>query len=229
MLPAPLTTASSETRQRLIEAAAEVFAAEGFRCATVRQICARAKANVAAIHYHFGGKEEIYRELLRELGRRAFERYPPTLGLPANPTQEQRLFAFVHAFLLRVLSDDGFARHGRVLSREMIDPSPAIDHVVEEFLRPSFDYLRGIVAALLGPGAGEREVRLAARSIVAQCAFYHHARALIERLSPAEPRDPAAIRALAEHVTQFSLEGLRGLRSREPGPARAPASPSASA
>lgn len=209
MLPEPLTAASTETRQRLFEAAAEVFSAEGFRNATVRQICARAKANVAAIHYHFGGKEEIYRELLRELGRRAFERYPPTLGLPANPTPEERLFAFVHAFLQRVLSDDGFARHGRVLLREMVDPSPAIDQVIEEFIRPSFDYLRSIVRTLAGPGANEDEVRLTARSIVAQCAFYHNARHLIERLSPAEPRDPAAIRALAEHVTRFSLEGLR--------------------
>ena len=67
MLPNPLTRASSQTRQRLLEAAAEVFAAEGFHTATVRQICARAKANVAAIHYHFGSKEELYLELLREL------------------------------------------------------------------------------------------------------------------------------------------------------------------
>ena len=204
MAPTPPTAASIDTRKRLLEAAADVFDAEGFRAATVRQICQRAGANVAAIHYHFGGKEELYVELLRELGRRAFERYPPTLGLSAQPSQEERLFGFVHAFLLRVLADDGFARHGRVLSREMIDPSPAIEMVVDEFIRPS-----GIVRALARPELDERAVRLTARSIVAQCAFYHHARSLIERLSPDEPRDPAAIRALAEHITRFSLEGLR--------------------
>ena len=205
---------STETRKRLLEAAAEVFAAEGFHAATIRKLCARAGANVAAIHYHFGGKEELYRSLLRELGRRAFERYPPTLGLSAQPTQEERLFAFVHAFLLRVLSEDGFARHGRVLSREMVDPSPAFGHVIDEFIRPHFEYLRELVAALLGPRASEMEVRLAARSIVAQCAFYHHARAVIERLSPGEARDPAAIRALAEHITRLSLVGLLHQRSK---------------
>ncbi len=209
MSPVPPSPASLDTRKRLLDAAAEVFAAEGFRAATIRQICQRASANVAAIHYHFGGKQEIYVELLRELGRRALERYPPTLGLSVQPSPEERLFAFVHAFLLRVLSDDGFAQHGRVLSREMVDPSPAIGMVVDEFIRPSFDYLRGIVRELAGPEADERAVRLSARSIVAQCAFYHHARALIERLSPDEPRDPQAIRALAEHITHFSLEGLR--------------------
>jgi len=213
MVPSPPNASSIETQERLLEAAAEVFSAEGFRRATIRTICQRASANVAAIHYHFGGKEELYVRLLRELGRRAFERYPPTLGLPARPTDEERLFAFVHAFLLRVLSNDGFARHGRVLSREMVDPSPAFEHVIDEFIRPHFVYLCGIVKALLGPGADEFEVRLTARGIVAQCAFYHNARAVIDRLSPGEARDPAAIRVLAEHITRFSLEGLRGRKA----------------
>ena len=208
MVHVPLTAESADTRKRLLEAAAEVFSAEGFRAATVRQICQRASANVAAIHYHFGGKQELYVELLRELGRRAFERYPPTLGLSADPTPEERLFAFVHAFLLRVLSDDGFARHGRVLSREMIDPSPAFEHVIEGFIRPHLEYLHGLVREILGPEADEQEVRYSARSIVAQCAFYHHARPVIEHLAPGEPRDAAAIRGLAEHITRFSLEGL---------------------
>jgi len=206
--PAAPSPSASDTRARLLEAGAEVFSAQGFHAATVRQICRRAQANVAAIHYHFGGKEELYTELLRTLGRRAFERYPPTLGLSAQASPEERLFAYVHAYFLRLLSEDGFARHGRLLSREMIDPSPAFVHVVEEFIRPHFEILRGIVAAIR-PDASEREVRLSARSIVAQCSFYHHSRALIEHLSPGEPRDPQAIRALAEHITRFSLEGLR--------------------
>jgi len=213
MPPKQPAGSSSETQQRLLEAAAEVFADEGFRATTIRKLCKRAGANVAAIHYHFGGKEELYLALLRELGQRAFERYPPTLGLSAHPTEEERLFAFVHAFLLRVLAEDGYARHGRVLSREMVDPSPAFESVIDEFIRPHFEYLCGIVGALLGPGADEFDVRLTARSVVAQCAFYHHSRAVIERLSPGEARDPAAIRVLAEHITQLSLAGMPRQRS----------------
>ena len=48
-----------ETRERLLEAAGEVFAERGFREATVRGICKRANANNAAVNYHFGEKEEL--------------------------------------------------------------------------------------------------------------------------------------------------------------------------
>ena len=55
-----LDTASAQTRQALIEAGGAVFAEQGFHDATVRDICARAGANIAAVHYHFGDKEALY-------------------------------------------------------------------------------------------------------------------------------------------------------------------------
>jgi AcrR family transcriptional regulator len=54
-------------------AAAILFADQGFRGASVRDICDQANANPGAVSYHFGGKRQLYRAVVRqaadELGR----------------------------------------------------------------------------------------------------------------------------------------------------------------
>jgi AcrR family transcriptional regulator len=52
------------TRERLLTAAAALFAEHGFRRVTVRDICEEASANVAAVNYHFGDKQGLYREVV---------------------------------------------------------------------------------------------------------------------------------------------------------------------
>src|SRR4051794_4834505 len=91
------------TRQRLVETAGEVFAERGFRAATVRDICKKAGANVAAVNYHFGGKEGLYAEVLRFAHTCAMTKYPPDMGLKPKATARERLHAFVRSFLFRVL------------------------------------------------------------------------------------------------------------------------------
>src|SRR3954469_13572389 len=90
------------TRQSLLEAAGEVFAEVGFRAATVREICQRAGANIAAVNYHFGDKEKLYVEVLRNAQRYAAEKYPTDYGVSADAPPAKKLRAFVRSFLLRI-------------------------------------------------------------------------------------------------------------------------------
>ena len=55
-----------ETRTRLLEAAARVFAREGFRAATVEQIAAEAGYSTGAIYWHFEGKEDLFLAMAEE-------------------------------------------------------------------------------------------------------------------------------------------------------------------
>lgn len=199
------------TRERLLAAAGPIFARRGYREATVREICQRAEVNAAAIHYHFGDKLELYSETLTRCMREGLQRYPPTAGLGPGATAEERLFRFVHSFLLRILGDGNPDWQGQLLAREMMEPTEALDRLVEELVRPLFKQLCALVAELLGERAQPAQVILCARSVVSQCVFYHHSRPVLQRLSPAEVLGEEQLLRLARHITDFSLGALSAL------------------
>lgn len=212
-------TASAETRQLLLEAAGAVFAEHGYHDTTVREICQRAGANVAAVNYHFGDKQRLYLEVLRESHARAIGKYPLDLGVASSASARQRLHAFVRSFLLRVFDTGPTAWMGKLMSMEMINPSDALDILVEERIRPMAEQLRCIVQEILGPGAGEHETRLCGFSIVSQCLFYVHCRSVVRRLYPNQGFEPADIDRLADHITTFSLAALEKI-ARKPAARR---------
>ena len=63
----------AETCDRLLEVAARLFAARGFKDVTIREICRSARANVAAVNYHFGDKLGLYREVLNKAARQLYQ------------------------------------------------------------------------------------------------------------------------------------------------------------
>ena len=205
----PEAVAHEATRRQLLEAAAEVFAGSGFRAATVREICQRAGANIAAVNYHFGDKEELYKQVLKETYQTAIKIYPADFGLPPKATPEQRLRTFVHAFLLRIFSEGPSARHGKLMAREMIEPTGALDAIVKETIRPMADILKSIMGDLLGPKADEETKRLCSMSVVSQVLFYHHCRPVVMRMFPDMKFNEAAIEKLTAHITCFSLAAIK--------------------
>lgn len=198
-----------KTRQRLLEAAGEVFATVGFRNATIREICKRAHANIAAVNYHFHDKEALYSAVLQYTHLCAVEKYPPNLGLGDNATAIQRLQAFIRSFLLRFFDEGRPAWHGKLMAREMIEPTHALDALVENEIRPNSQLLELIVRELLDFKANNEFVQLCVRSIVSQCVFYHHARPVINRLYPDQKYRREDIERLTDHITRFSLGALK--------------------
>jgi AcrR family transcriptional regulator len=211
--PSTETEAShqAETRRKLMESAGEVFAETGFRDATVREICRRAGANIAAVNYHFGDKEKLYTEVLRYAQAKAVEKYPPLLDVAADAPAEKKLRAFVNSLLLRVFDKGPTAWHGKLMLREMIEPTAALDLLVEERLRPMAAQLWQIVAEILDRPFNDERVRQCSFSVVSQCVFYHHCQPVISRLYPQQTFDPAGITRLADHIACFSLAAMKNL------------------
>ncbi|HLY11890.1 MAG TPA: CerR family C-terminal domain-containing protein [Planctomycetota bacterium] len=201
---------TSDTRERLLEAGGAVFSESGFRAATVRDIVSRAGANLAAVNYHFGDKEGLYAAVLQHYAKQSLAKHPPLGGLPPDASLEEQLHAFVRSFLRRVLDQGEQAVHGKMMAREMIEPTAALAGIVDQMIRPLYGRLCALVRALAGPEVTGPQVERAAKSIVGQCLFYKHCAPVIRLLDGRHP-ELHDIEAITDHIVSFSAAGIRGL------------------
>jgi AcrR family transcriptional regulator len=201
----------ADTRRRLLEAAGQIFADKGYRAATVREIIRRARVNLAAVNYHFGGKDGLYAAVLEQTYGKALQKHPPEGGVAPGAPAEERLFGFVRSFLQRIFDEDVQACYGRLMARELVEPTTSLDGVVGR-IRPLFGRLCGIVEEIAGPGTDPARIGRCAKSVVGQILFYKHAAPVLQRLE-GRPSGVPDVEVLARHITDFSLHGLRGRRT----------------
>lgn len=194
------------TKARLLDAAGEEFADKGFELARVRTICERAGANLAAINYHFGDKETLYVEVLREAHRCGLE--PDNESLDSGLTPALRLRSFIHHFLGRVLSmnrpEDW--QH-RLMLREMISPTSFSEILVREGIRPRFERIKALMTEIC-PEADDRRLNVLVFSVIGQCLHYKMARRITERLIGPEGYRALDPDYLTDHITGFCLAAL---------------------
>ncbi|MHB8622629.1 MAG: CerR family C-terminal domain-containing protein [Sulfuricaulis sp.] len=209
----------TDTRQRLIEAASDIFIEQGFKAAKIRDIVKRAHANLAAINYYFGGKDGLYAAVIQHTASLVFEEQSQGLGAYAVSSPEDQLKEYIRIFLKRLLDDTIQARWGKLIARETVEPTAAFDMVVEKYILPAHAELKKIIRAILGADASEQSVRRSAMSVVGLCLYYQTARRAVGCLDPEFSFTPAEVQRLAEYITAFSLAGLNDLAQKQSRPA----------
>ena len=198
------------TREKLIESAGEVFADFGFHDATVREICSRAGANVAAVNYHFGDKLGLYTEVLKS-------------SMLAQQVSSQKSW-FIQTSdgraALRELIRDWFERISeggkrawlsRIMAHEMANPTPALDQMAGAM---SANYLRfrAVVGGLIRCSPDDTRTRMCVHSIVGQILHYVQSRPTLARLWPElNLADERQRRAIADHIVEFSVAGMESV------------------
>jgi AcrR family transcriptional regulator len=202
---------SEQAGDRLLQAAVEMFAERGFRDTTVREICAKADANVAAVNYYFRSKEALYAAALAFALRQAEARYPLDALVDPALTAEERLRTFIVTFTHRLLDDSRLGFHGKFIAREIVDPTPALDQVFETIMRPKLAQLEELMPDIVGSGWSRADLCRCVLSIVGQCLVYRHSRSIIERMCPEIIADAEEIKRTAEHIARFSLAALKQL------------------
>jgi AcrR family transcriptional regulator len=199
-----------ETRERLLRAGEKLFADRGFKRVTVREISHGARANVAAVNYHFGNKLGLYREVMQvaidalrattEAAKLAAEGCPP----------EERLRRFVHVYVRRLLATTPDDWIHRLINHEVVDPTPAIEAFIEQGVRPRLDYLAQVVSEIVGCPPSDARVVRSVVSLQAQSVAYLP-NALAARLGLRPRLTPEEIEEVANHIAEFSLAGIHAI------------------
>ena len=202
-----------ETRARLLHAAARLFAERGYARVTVRDICKKARANVAAVNYHFGGKDGLYRAVMRH----AMETMQATTEAAREAGRDlpaaERIRAYVSVFAERLLGVHHETWIHQLMLREMSDPTPALAMVAEEVLKPRMVYLTAAIGELLHCAPDDPTVLRCALSVTSQFNSLLWTKG-VAKLLDAEDGVPGSIDEIAEHITRFSLGGMKAVKSR---------------
>ncbi len=214
-----MTDTAESTRERLLDQAERLFADKGFAGISVREITARADCNLAAVNYHFGGKQNLYLEVFRQRwakrARRVRQSFQQALDRRQKPGIEDVVAAMARAFLEGPLTDDERRIHIQLMYRELSDPGEALDMIVEEVMRPYIRELSDLLSPCLKENVSKDRLRLNILSILGVVLYFFLASPVVSRIT-GKIYDREFKSELVSHITSFSINGIQALNMEEP-------------
>jgi AcrR family transcriptional regulator len=198
---------SKKTCRNLLSAAVDVFAEKGYRDATVAEICQRAKANIAAVNYHFRDKETLYREAWRYAFSESIKAHPPDAGVSDASPPEERLRGQIAALLQRI--SDRKNKEFLIVLKEMTNPTGLLHEIMREMLLPLQKRMQATIRELLGPHASDMQIQFCEASIISQCVNPMLLKKKEDRNAPPGIKN---VKAYADHVVRFSLAGIHKIQ-----------------
>ncbi len=203
----PPQVSGETTRQRLIDAALQVFGEFGFEGASTRMLADKADANLAAIPYHFGSKEGLYCAAAQYIVDRMAQHTAPLLeqiehALRNGPLPRNQALELMHnytdtlvAILVGSSEADGWAAF---IMREQLQPGAAFDVLYEGMMRRVGDAGAGLLASILKRSRSDPSINLRAIAILGQILVFRNCR-------------QTALRSLG--WKEFSVERLEQIQS----------------
>lgn len=216
------------TKLALILAAGELFAENGLEGTSIRAIAEKAGANVAAINYHFGTKENLHAQVLSyAIMRLQGNRMRPSelaQGDERLDTPEgiaEVIFQIVREEYQTLFAPDQPRWYGRVVMRSLLDPTAPLHEVVRDILKPDHEALKEI-ALRANPAMTDEDARLWALTVVGQVLFYEFARAPLLMILGMEDYAPAFMDNVRTHIARMIVAGLGLPVPREEDPEHRP-------
>ncbi len=198
------------TRNQIMEAAGNLFAAKGLEKTSTREITDAAGTNVASVNYHFGSKENLFKEVVRARARACQQDRMEVLeGCRAGGEDfAQTLRAFVRVHVGMITGTDGSGADVAIFFRELSNPGPGFDIILEEMIRPTHKVLVELFTENV-PGMTEEKATLSIFSLMGQMMHVVRGGKIIPRLLERK-LDEGLVDKICDHIVDYSLWGMCG-------------------
>ncbi|MBU0688980.1 MAG: TetR/AcrR family transcriptional regulator [Gammaproteobacteria bacterium] len=207
-------SSQEETRWRLLQSATEVFAELGFKAATTREIARRAEVNLASIHYHFGDKAALYREVFRLPFLNDCNSFA-IIDVASIATRDALYAMYVWLFPPEAESDPMLQQFMRLHAREEGDPSGVLGDAMVQAFRPNHENLLALLCRELQVSEADDEVQRLAFSLVGLATVYlHGARNAVEAFAPQLLQGVPARETMVERLVDQALVLIAGEKKR---------------
>jgi AcrR family transcriptional regulator len=206
-------TPAPGTRERLLEAAIDVFGRHGFDSASTRMIAKAGNVNIAAIPYYFGGKGGLYQAVINHIAAHIKNEAGDLLGRIGGmnfnqedgPQQARELIqAVLERFINFVAGSEQGPRFSRIILREQMFPSSAYDTIFDGFLQPVLNALSTLIMAASGE-SDPRQATLKAMTLMGQVIIFRVARETIVRGLDLKGYSPEEIEEIRRVVVANAL------------------------
>jgi len=169
-----------DTARRILLAAIEVFADEGYEGASTRSLASHAGVNAPAIQYYFGSKEGLYRAVIGHIAHLVEQRLAPVaqriaaaLAGEPTPTELTALLLDLLDGFLDIIACRGIPEAaGLLLARAEIENAAALDPLQQAVMRLAFGPAIALVARLLGLAESDEAVKIRTFTIFGQALVF---------------------------------------------------------
>jgi AcrR family transcriptional regulator len=187
---APAGSRGDETRERLLEAALKIFGKFGFEGASTRALADAAGANLAAIPYHFGSKEGLYRAAAEFIVERTGKEILPTIDrilqtIATKKLSRREAIDLLHQLLERfsaiVIGSEFADTFAEFVMREQLHPGAAFEILYDGMMRPLMEACTKLLAIASGRRGDRTTTIIRAQTLLGQILIFRTSRASVLR------------------------------------------------
>ena len=205
--------AVKSAKDRLVDAAEELFCERGFKGTSIRDIAASAGCNIASVNYYFGSKEKLYEQVwhrhlipMRDARIASINKVMSQTGV--QPDLEELLRSFADTFVGSMVDTNRGTRLGMLMAREYIDSHLPTNMFINDVIMPTITAMHGALMKTC-PGLDESKILPVVFSLVGQLVHLVHIKTMLEHGGDDLNLPVFDSNEVIDHIVKFSAAGIR--------------------